>query len=100
MGIHMLLNDRALLSRRPKKGRGPIIDPHAAVIPQHEINAYDALNAFHMEADAYKEGDLLVTFPGCKEASACNPLFQLAAAHAEQRARGLAQLGDAVQGWA
>merc|ERR1719277_2349822 len=76
--IHLLLNERALLSRR---GEGAL-EPHAVVIPQHEINAYDALNAFYMEADAYKDGDLLITFPGCKEAGACNPLFRLAAAHA------------------
>jgi len=90
--IHLLLNERALLSRR-----GDGMDPHAAVIPQHEINAYDALNAFYMEADAYSEGDLLVTFPGCKEAGACNPLFRLAAA---QATGGGAGLSEKVQSWA
>mmetsp|Transcript_104509 Transcript_104509/g.300427 ORF Transcript_104509/g.300427 Transcript_104509/m.300427 type:complete len:427 (+) Transcript_104509:146-1426(+) len=81
--IHLLLNDRALLSKRARTDRGPVVDRHAVIIPQHELNAYDALNAFYMEADAYTEGDLLITFPGCKEAGACNPLFRLAAAHAK-----------------
>merc|ERR1711933_714635 len=67
---------------------GIAIDTHAAVIPQRELNAYDALNAFYMEADAYRDGDLLVTFPGCKEANACNPLFRLAAQHAVARDAG------------
>ncbi|CAK0849244.1 unnamed protein product [Prorocentrum cordatum] len=81
--IHLLLNEGALAS-----AGGDALHPRAAVIPQREINAYDALNAFYMEADAYEEGDLLVTFPGCKEASACNPLFRLAAERAERRAHG------------
>jgi len=94
--IHLLLNERALLSKRgtsasaAERARArsrryaPSLDPHAVIIPQHEINAYDALNAFYMEADAYKDDDLLITFPGCKEAAACNPLFRVAAAHARE----------------
>mmetsp|Transcript_135547 Transcript_135547/g.263888 ORF Transcript_135547/g.263888 Transcript_135547/m.263888 type:complete len:83 (-) Transcript_135547:45-293(-) len=35
-----------------------------------------------MGCDGYHDGDLLVTFPGCKDPDACNPLFELAAAHA------------------
>merc|ERR1719282_1174673 len=77
--IHALLNEGSL-----KNSSEGAMDPHAVVIPQHEINAYDALNAFYMGADAYSDGDLLVTFPSCKEAKACNPLFRLAAAHSEQ----------------
>lgn len=84
--IHLLLNSGALGGYF-----GGGMDPHAAVIPQHEINAYDALNAHYMEADAYTEGDLLVTFPGCKEARACNPLFNLAAATAVEAERGSPQ---------
>lgn len=79
--IHLLLNRGAL--RVDDAFRGDPLDGHAVIIPQRELNAYDALNAFHMRCDAYEEGDLLVTFPGCKEAAACNPLFLLAAAHAE-----------------
>ncbi|CAE7786446.1 ppdK [Symbiodinium sp. CCMP2456] len=44
------------------------IDQHAAVVPQFELNAYDALNALTMDCDAFVEGDLLVTFPQCKDA--------------------------------
>lgn len=47
-------------------------------MPQRELNSYDALNAHHMGCDGYSDGDLLVTFPGCKEPEACNPLFRLA----------------------
>eukprot|EP00429_Kryptoperidinium_foliaceum_P035252 CAMPEP_0176181300 /NCGR_PEP_ID=MMETSP0120_2-20121206/92896_1 /TAXON_ID=160619 /ORGANISM="Kryptoperidinium foliaceum, Strain CCMP 1326" /LENGTH=197 /DNA_ID=CAMNT_0017519525 /DNA_START=103 /DNA_END=692 /DNA_ORIENTATION=- len=81
--IHLLLNAPALDGRSGSRA----VDPHAALIPQHEINAYDALNAHYMQADAYTDGDLLITFPGCKEARSCNPLFRLAAAHGrgEQR---------------
>eukprot|EP00429_Kryptoperidinium_foliaceum_P024044 CAMPEP_0176141538 /NCGR_PEP_ID=MMETSP0120_2-20121206/71976_1 /TAXON_ID=160619 /ORGANISM="Kryptoperidinium foliaceum, Strain CCMP 1326" /LENGTH=236 /DNA_ID=CAMNT_0017477685 /DNA_START=77 /DNA_END=783 /DNA_ORIENTATION=+ len=84
--IHLLLNAPALDGRSGSRA----VDPHAALIPQHEINAYDALNAHYMQADAYTDGDLLITFPGCKEARSCNPLFRLAAAHGrgEQRDAG------------
>lgn len=51
------------------------LDAHAAVIPQFELNAYDALNALTMECDAFVEGDLLVTFPQCKEAEGCRILI-------------------------
>ncbi|CAK9005342.1 unnamed protein product [Durusdinium trenchii] len=57
------------------------LDAHAAVIPQFELNAYDALNALTMECDAFVEGDLLVTFPQCKEAEG-NDVFELAAEYA------------------
>ena len=53
------------------------LDSHITVIPQNEINAYDALNAHHMGIDAYSKEDLLVTFPQCRESS-CNPLFRAA----------------------
>lgn len=87
--IHLLLNDVALHPPGPRGHYGHrLIDAHAAVIPQHELNAYDALNAFYMDAAEYNStrGDLLVTFPGCKEAAACNPLFRLAAQHASNNA--------------
>ncbi|CAJ1331030.1 unnamed protein product [Effrenium voratum] len=43
---------------------------------------YEALNAHFMGCDAFEDGDLLVTFPGCKDPAACNPLFNLAVAYA------------------
>ncbi len=52
-------------------------DGHAKVIPQRELNAYDHLNAYTMDVDGYKWGDLLVTFPQCKDDS-CNGIFRLA----------------------
>ena len=47
------------------------IDRHAVVVPQFELNSYDALNALTMECDTFVEGDLLVTFPQCKDADGC-----------------------------
>lgn len=77
--IHLLLNSRAL-----QYGfKGDPLDPHAVIVPQREINAYDSLNAHYMGCDGYEDGDLLVTFPGCKDPQACNPLFEIAAAHAK-----------------
>eukprot|EP00969_Alexandrium_andersonii_P185748 8207547-Alexandrium_andersonii.AAC.1 len=32
-----------------------------------------------MDCDTFVEGDLLVTFPQCKDAEGCNDLFELAA---------------------
>ena len=57
-------------------GRGSS-DPHVTVIPQSEINAYDALNAHYMGSEGYRPGDLLVTFPQCRDVG-CNELFQAA----------------------
>lgn len=54
-------------------GKGSL-DPHIKIIPQHIINAYDALNAWAMGGGGYEKGDLLVTFPQCNAAS-CNALF-------------------------
>jgi hypothetical protein len=79
--IHLLLNHRALRHDY----EGDPLDPHAVIIPQRELNAYDALNAHYMGCDGYEDGDLLVTFPGCKEPQACNPLFELAAKHSVER---------------
>jgi len=76
--IHLLLNQHALRH----DFQGDPLDPHAVIIPQRELNAYDALNAHYMGCDGYTEGDLLVTFPGCKDPEACNPLFKLAAEYA------------------
>lgn len=75
--IHLLLNPGAL----SLDVTGDPLDPHAVIVPQRELNAYDALNAHFMGCDAFEEGDLLVTFPGCKDPAACNPLFELAAAY-------------------
>merc|ERR550514_599005 len=56
---------------------------HGKVIPQDSFNSYDALNAYTMRCRAYHEGDLLVTFPSCKDPTACSPLFEAAAAYAK-----------------
>ena len=58
------------------------VDSHVTIIPQNEINSYDALNAYHMGCAAYGTGDFLVTFPQCKQA-ACNALFEEAFKAAE-----------------
>eukprot|EP00921_Rhytidocystis_pertsovi_P004114 GHVQ01007110.1.p1 GENE.GHVQ01007110.1~~GHVQ01007110.1.p1 ORF type:complete len:343 (+),score=58.00 GHVQ01007110.1:321-1349(+) len=55
-----------------------VIDRHAAVIPQHEINSYDQLNAEFLHCDGWKPGDLIITFPGCKDPSVCNRHHELA----------------------
>lgn len=55
-------------------GRGKL-DPHITIVPQNEFNAYDALNAYFMGSPGYTPGDMLVTFPQCKDAS-CNALFR------------------------
>jgi len=67
---------------------GDPMDRHAVVVPQREFNAYDALNAHYMGCDGYHDGDLLVTFPGCKDPDACNPLFELAAEHTSVLTQG------------
>merc|ERR1712217_839503 len=70
---------------RETDGRPSGADPfdrHAVVVPQFELNAYDALNALTMDCDAFVEGDLLVTFPQCKDAEGCNELFEMAAEYA------------------
>merc|ERR1711972_784781 len=66
------------------------LDRHAAIIPQFELNAYDALNALTMDCDAFVEGDLLVTFPQCKDAEGCNDLFNIAADYAKDENKPLA----------
>ena len=53
------------------------LDSHVRIIPQNEINTYDALNAFFMGSKSYGTGDLLITFPQCKDI-ACNSLFSTA----------------------
>lgn len=59
------------------------IDRRTAVVPQFELNSYDALNALTMDCDAFVEGDLLITFPQCKDAEGCNDVFNLAADYAK-----------------
>jgi hypothetical protein len=54
-------------------GKGSL-DPHIQIIPQHVINAYDALNAYTMGSGEYRSGDLLISFPQCHD-STCNVLF-------------------------
>eukprot|EP00933_Yihiella_yeosuensis_P060477 TRINITY_DN63239_c0_g1_i1.p1 TRINITY_DN63239_c0_g1~~TRINITY_DN63239_c0_g1_i1.p1 ORF type:complete len:862 (-),score=141.54 TRINITY_DN63239_c0_g1_i1:117-2702(-) len=76
--IHLLFNEKALSF----DSSGDALDSHAVIIPQRELNAYDALNAHFMGCDGFEDGDLLVTFPGCKDAGACNPLFKLANGYA------------------
>ncbi|CAJ1459487.1 unnamed protein product [Effrenium voratum] len=65
------------------------IDRHAVVVPQFELNSYDALNALTMECDTFVEGDLLVTFPQCKDADGCNDVFELAADYAKDEEKQL-----------
>lgn len=77
--IYLLTNDRAL----DPNLSGDALDPHAKIISQRELNAYDALNAYHMRCDAFQDGDLLVTFPGCKDPASCNPLFHEAIAYSQ-----------------
>jgi len=72
----------AILAR--EKGLDDPLDRHVSVIPQRELNAYDHLNAYTMDVDGYQFGDLLVTFPQCKDSS-CNTLFYLAAEYAHHR---------------
>ena len=82
------------------------LDRHAAIIPQFELNAYDALNALTMDCDAFVEGDLLITFPQCKDAEGCNEVFELAAAYASEPPHRLADAGawwlrrEAAPSWA
>ena len=52
----------------------PEVAQHVVQVPQNEFNAYDALNAYHMNCASYEHGDLLVTFPQCRDV-ACNTLF-------------------------
>ena len=52
-------------------------------MPQDAFNSYDALNAYTMRCRAFHEGDLLVTFPSCKDPISCNPLFEAAAEYAK-----------------
>lgn len=54
------------------------LDPHCVIIPVRELNAYDQLNAWTMNIDGYQHGDLLITFPQCKDPTSCNPLFRMA----------------------
>eukprot|EP00931_Biecheleriopsis_adriatica_P092757 TRINITY_DN6653_c0_g1_i1.p1 TRINITY_DN6653_c0_g1~~TRINITY_DN6653_c0_g1_i1.p1 ORF type:complete len:641 (-),score=118.71 TRINITY_DN6653_c0_g1_i1:33-1955(-) len=73
------------------------IDRHAVIVPQFELNAYDSLNALTMDCDAFVEGDLLVTFPQCKDAEGCNDVFELAAEYAKDTEKSLHQ--DAGAWW-
>ena len=76
-------------------GRGSL-DPHIAIIPQNEINAYDALNAFIMGSGGYKTGDLLVTFPQC-QGSSCNVLFYEAFKASEDNGKAMEATSPAAR---
>jgi hypothetical protein len=57
----------------------PLQDPmneHIVIIPQRTINSYDALNGYYMGDVGFREGDLLVTFPQCRDPQYCNGLFR------------------------
>jgi len=69
-----------------------ILDSHIVIVPQNEFNAYDALNAYYMGSPGYTYGDLLVTFPQCKEAY-CNELFREAFRASEDPDYFLSSLG-------
>lgn len=73
------------------------IDSHAVVVPQCELNAYDALNALTMDCDTFVEGDLLITFPQCKDAEGCNDVFELAADYGKDEEKDLEK--DAGAWW-
>jgi galactosyl transferase GMA12/MNN10 family len=60
------------------------LDPHVRVIPQRTINSYDSLNAHHMQCHGYQPGDLIVTFPACKQPEYCNALFWCASLGPDQ----------------
>ena len=60
------------------------LDPLVVVIPQYLINSYDSLNGYFMNGHWYSEGDLLITFPQCRDSS-CNPLFSEAFDFTETR---------------
>lgn len=94
--ILLLMNEQALRAVAEGEGGDPL-DSHAAVVPQHELNAYDHLNAMTMEVDGFAEGDLLVTFPQCSHAEECNPLFELAVGYGKAFASGSA--GDSDGAW-
>jgi hypothetical protein len=70
-------------------GQG-FLEDKVAIIPQHTINAYDALNAFAMGSGGYEAGDLLVTFPQCKDVS-CNVLFYEAFKASEDCGAGISK---------
>jgi len=93
--ILLLMNEQALRAAAEGEGGDPL-DSHAAVVPQHELNAYDHLNALTMDVDGFAEGDLLVTFPQCSHAEECNPLFELAASYSKAFSSGSA--GDSIAG--
>lgn len=85
-----LMNEQALTAAARADSAalaGDPLDGHAAVVPQFELNSYDALNALTMDCDAFVEGDLLVTFPQCKDAEGCNDVFNLAADYAGDDAK-------------
>lgn len=94
--ILLLMNEQALRAVTDGEGGDPL-DGHAAIIPQHELNAYDHLNALTMDVDGFAEGDLLVTFPQCSHAEECNPLFELATSYSKAFASGNA--GDSAGAW-
>jgi len=54
------------------------MDSHCTIIPERQLNAYDQLNAYSMRIEGFHEGDFLITFPQCKDATTCNPLFEIA----------------------
>lgn len=91
-----LMNRQALQAASTDVATDPM-DRHAAIVPQFELNAYDALNALTMDCDAFVEGDLLITFPQCKDAEGCNDVFNLAADYAADADKPLAP--DAGAWW-
>ncbi|CAE8742394.1 unnamed protein product [Polarella glacialis] len=101
MILHLMNRQALEVARRspgdPRELAKDPIDQHAAVIPQFELNAYDALNALTMDCDSFVEGDLLVTFPQCKDAEGCNDVFELAADYAKDTEKPL--IRDAGAWW-
>jgi len=75
------------------------LDRHVAIVPQFELNSYDALNALTMECDMFVEGDLLITFPQCKDAEGCNDVFNLAADYGKAQDKPTASEGPHLGAW-
>lgn len=90
--LHVMNQEALRAAARAADEEAASEDPlsrHACIVPQFELNSYDSLNALTMECDAFVEGDLLVTFPQCKDAEGCNDVFNLAADYAKDEEKDL-----------
>eukprot|EP00929_Paragymnodinium_shiwhaense_P110056 TRINITY_DN76768_c0_g1_i1.p1 TRINITY_DN76768_c0_g1~~TRINITY_DN76768_c0_g1_i1.p1 ORF type:complete len:616 (-),score=47.00 TRINITY_DN76768_c0_g1_i1:74-1921(-) len=102
--IYHLMNEQTLRTAAKADAHETVfwrdpLDQHGATVPQFELNSYDALNALTMDCDAFVEGDLLITFPQCKDADGCNDVFELAADYAKADDEDKLLEGDAGAWW-